>query len=39
MISDSASGISKGVRLRFGVAATRNNRNPAKPHGVKRCQA
>src|SRR5436309_10921978 len=35
IISDSPSGRSNGVRLDSAVAAIKNNRHPAKPHGVK----
>ena len=35
MISDSPSGKSKGVRLDSAVAAMKNNKQPAKPQGVK----
>src|SRR5437867_10156205 len=39
IISDSPSGISKGVRLDSAVAAIMKRMNPAKPHGVNTCQS
>src|SRR5687767_12282247 len=38
MISDSASGISNGVRFDSAAAAMMKSRKPASPHGVNTCQ-